>query len=114
YASYTAPISIGTVKAHGLSTGASVTIAGVNGNTAANGVWTISVVDATHFTLNGSSGNGKYVSGGTVTGGGMAFYDDETLAAAMAVLHRPLRLFNGRDDNPLLNDGLSNDGADVQ
>jgi hypothetical protein len=33
------------------------------GNTAANGDQTITVTDATHFTLNGSSGNGNYVGG---------------------------------------------------
>ena len=40
-----APIII-TSPGHGLSTGMSVTVAGVLGNTAANGVFTITVVDA--------------------------------------------------------------------
>ena len=105
YASYSAPISIGTAKAHGLSTGASVVITGVKGNTAANGTWTITVTDATHFTLDGSSGSGDYTSGGAIFGGGMGFYDDETMAAAMTVLGRPLHVFNRRDEDPGVNGG---------
>lgn len=75
YASWTSPISIGTVAAHGFVTGQSVIVAGVLGCTAANGTWPIVVVDTTHFTLTGSSGNAAYTSGGTASGGGMAFYD---------------------------------------
>lgn len=63
-ASNASPIQI-TSAAHGRSTGDSVTITGVGGNTAANGSWSITVVDANNFTLNGSTGNGAYTSGGT-------------------------------------------------
>ena len=47
-----------------------VRIRGVKGNTAANGssptgFWTITVVDSTHFSLDGSAGNGAYTGGGT-------------------------------------------------
>jgi hypothetical protein len=63
-ASNATPIVV-TSAAHGLSTGTRVTIAGVTGNTAANGTWTITVLDANTFSLNGSTGNGAYVSGGT-------------------------------------------------
>lgn len=58
------PISV-TSSAHGLTTGTNVTITGVTGNTAANGTFVVTVVDANTFTLNGSTGNGNYVSGGT-------------------------------------------------
>jgi hypothetical protein len=79
YASWTAPITIGTVSPHGFSTGQRAILAGIKGNTAANGGWPITVTDATHFTLNGSSGNGNYVAGtGTCSGGGMAYYDAYT------------------------------------
>lgn len=63
------PISVSST-AHGLTTGTTVTITGVTGNTAANGIFVVTVVDANTFTLNGSTGNGSYVSGGTwnVTG----------------------------------------------
>lgn len=59
------PIVI-TATAHGLATGDEVFIAAVGGNTAANGKFTITKVDANSFSLNGSSGNAAYTSGGTV------------------------------------------------
>lgn len=63
------PIVI-TSAAHGLSTGTQVTITGVGGNTAANGTFTVTKIDASTFSLNGSTGNAGYTSGGTwnVTG----------------------------------------------
>lgn len=67
-ASNAAPIQI-TATGHGLATGASVTITGVAGNTAANGSWSVTVLTANTFTLNGSTGNGAYISGGTVATG---------------------------------------------
>ena len=48
-------------------TGDIVQISGVLGDTAANGTFTITVIDATHFTLNSTKGNGAYAGGGTVT-----------------------------------------------
>lgn len=60
------PIQI-TIANHGLSTGETVVIASVGGNTAANGTWAITVTGANTFTLNGSTGNGAYTSGGTAT-----------------------------------------------
>ncbi len=64
-AANTTPIQIETASAHGYTTGDSVNISGVPGNNAANGDWQLSVVDATHFTLDGSSGNGDFVNTGT-------------------------------------------------
>ncbi len=61
------PIVITTSTTHGLATGAKVQISGVAGNTAANGTFTITVVDTTHFSLNGSTGNAAYTGGGTWT-----------------------------------------------
>lgn len=68
-ASNEAPIII-TSAAHGLTTGARVTITGVLGNTAANGTFTVTRIDANTYSLDSSSGNGAYTSGGTwnVTG----------------------------------------------
>jgi hypothetical protein len=37
--------------------------------------------------------------------GGMAYYDSETAGAAQAALGRPLALFRGANDNPLINNG---------
>jgi hypothetical protein len=106
YAAYTSPISIGLANPHGLSTGDRVVVSGVQGMTSANGTWTITVSDDTHFTLNGSSANGDWVIGsGTVSGGSMGFYDPVTAAAANAALGRPLYKFTCQDDDPTVNDG---------
>jgi hypothetical protein len=59
------PIAI-TVTGHGYSTGDTVVVTGVVGNTAANGTWEITVTDANTFTLDGSAGNGNRTAGGTV------------------------------------------------
>jgi hypothetical protein len=63
-ASNARPIAITSVNPHGLATGDQVVISGVEGNTAANGVFTITNVNANKFSLNGSQGNGSYTSGG--------------------------------------------------
>ena len=61
------PITITTHTAHGLSTGQYVQIADVAGNTAANGVWEITVLSTTTFQLLGSTGNDSWMtSTGTV------------------------------------------------
>lgn len=60
------PIAITSSASHGMSTGDKVAILKVLGNTATNGTWTITVTDSTHFTLNGSTGNGAYTSGGFI------------------------------------------------
>ena len=59
------PISI-TCNSHGYSTGDTVVVTGVVGNTAANGTWEITVTDANTFTLDNSAGNGNRTSGGAV------------------------------------------------
>lgn len=59
------PIEITTGAAHQLATGSVLVISGVNGNTAANGTFTITVTAANKYTLNSSVGNGAYTSGGT-------------------------------------------------
>ncbi len=58
------PIVI-TSATHGLSTGTRVTVASVGGNTAANGTWIVTRLDANTFSLDTSVGNGAYTSGGT-------------------------------------------------
>ncbi len=60
------PIQI-TANAHGFTTGQEVRISGVLGNTAANGDWIVTVIDANNFTLDSSVGNGAYTSGGKVS-----------------------------------------------
>lgn len=56
------PIVITSVG-HGLRNGTKVFISGVGGNTQANGVYTISVLSADTFALNGSTGNAAYAAG---------------------------------------------------
>ena len=63
-ASNAAPIVISSAS-HGLSTGDAISVSGVAGNTAANGVFTITKVDDNSFSLNGATGNAAYTSGGT-------------------------------------------------
>ena len=62
------PIVITTTAAHGLTSGESVYIQGVGGNTAANGTFIITSLTTTTFSLNSSVGNGAYTSGGYVGG----------------------------------------------
>jgi hypothetical protein len=57
------PIQITTSTNHGFSNNDRVQISLVQGNTAANGIWTITFVDASNFKLNGSIGNGVFVAG---------------------------------------------------
>jgi hypothetical protein len=51
---------------HGRSTSDEVVIRGAAGNTAANGLHTITYVDANHYSLDGTTGSGTYTSGGRV------------------------------------------------
>ncbi|MBV9307677.1 MAG: hypothetical protein JOZ45_16140 [Acidobacteriaceae bacterium] len=105
YCAYTDPISIGVAQPHGMNTGDRVVITGVGGCTAANGTWTITKTDDTHFTIPVSA-NGAWVVGtGQVRGGSMAYYDPVTTAAAQAALGRPLFKFTCQDDDPTVNGG---------
>jgi hypothetical protein len=67
-ASNTSPISITTSTAHNYTTGTQVFIAGVEGNTAANGQWFITVTGGDTFTLDGSTGNGGWTAGSGLVG----------------------------------------------
>lgn len=64
------PIVVGFTSPHNLATGATYALEGIcnsvltGGNNAANGVWTMTVVDPSHVSLDGSVGNGTYVGGG--------------------------------------------------
>ncbi len=63
------PIVITTSAAHGYTIGdpnLRVSITGVVGNTAANGLWDITPITTTTFSLNYSTGNGAWSSGGAV------------------------------------------------
>jgi hypothetical protein len=47
--------------------GEQVKIAGAAGNTAANGTWAVTGIDLISFSLDGSTGNGSYSGGATIT-----------------------------------------------
>ena len=68
------PIVI-TADEHRYTTGTRVTITGVLGNTAANGTWIVTRIDADTFSLTGSTGNGDYTSGGTSNVTGLYEYE---------------------------------------
>ncbi|MBW2637241.1 MAG: hypothetical protein JRC86_06935, partial [Deltaproteobacteria bacterium] len=53
-----------TSAAHGYTDDAIITISGITGNTAANGVWKVASAATDTFELYGSTGDGAYVSGG--------------------------------------------------
>jgi hypothetical protein len=61
----TAPLEVTTATAHGMLTGDEVDIFGVQGAVGANGSWIVTVIDATHYTLNGSSATAAYTTGGS-------------------------------------------------
>jgi hypothetical protein len=62
-AANTTPISI-TCTAHGYSTGDTVVITSISGNTNAIGTWEITVTGTNTFTLDGSTGNGSFSGAG--------------------------------------------------
>jgi hypothetical protein len=92
--------------AHGLSTGDRIVITGVNGCTAANGTFAITVLDDQTFTIPATSNGAWTPFTGTARGGSMAYYDAVTTAAAQAQLGRPLYNFTCQDDDPTINSGV--------
>lgn len=81
------PMLITTAVAHGLQVGASVVIAGVLGNTDANGTWTVlTVPSSTTFTISQTSGgNGAYTSGGVITTGTFGVISDATATTPIVI-----------------------------
>jgi hypothetical protein len=61
------PIVVTTSVAHGIADVTYATVAGVGGNTAANGTWVVERVTNTTLKLRNSVGNGAYTSGGSLT-----------------------------------------------
>ena len=61
-ASNATPIAITTSTPHNLITNQFIGVYNVNGNTAANGGWNVTVTSPTSFNLNGSVGNGAFSS----------------------------------------------------
>ena len=65
-ASNTSPIVVNVASTAGITVNSTVTVSGVNGNLAANGVWVVSAVNPTQVTLLASTGNGTYSGGGSL------------------------------------------------
>lgn len=74
-----------TTGTHGYVNGDQVSISGVLGNTATNGVFYISNVTGTTFELDGSVGSGAYTSGGISVDLSDDFLDDIPAGARVAV-----------------------------
>jgi hypothetical protein len=88
-ATNTSPIVV-TSTGHGLSTGNHINITGVTGNTAANGNFFVTAIDSNTFSLNGSTGNGAYVSGGEwtyVDGVNPSYKPDAGLPGGQGYIH---------------------------
>jgi len=65
-ASNASPIVLGFDSAiSSITTGDTVEVTGVAGNTAANGIWTVGATTSNTIALVGSTGNGAYTSGGS-------------------------------------------------
>lgn len=74
-ATFATPIEITTAFPHGLLTGNIATAAGILGNIAANGTWTITKTSDSTFTLDGSAGIAVYTGGGQISGGDLGQVD---------------------------------------
>lgn len=76
-ATFATPIQITTSIAHGLGIGqtANAIITSVLGNTAANGVWTVTSTGTNTLTLGGSAGNASYTGGGVLELGDLGTID---------------------------------------
>jgi membrane protease YdiL (CAAX protease family) len=72
-ATNTTPIEVTTSGDHGFTTGDTVVVEDVEGNTAANGSWTVTVRSDTMLVLDGSEGSGAYAGGGTVAPGDLLY-----------------------------------------
>jgi hypothetical protein len=102
-------IVLSAAPATPLDTGDKIVIHDAAGTPTANGRWTITVVDATHFTLQGSTFAGSY------TGGGSAFLSSTTLRTGIAFFFSGGQFFGsqnvvfGWDRGVVFGDG--NDGS---
>jgi hypothetical protein len=84
------PIVITTAQKNTLHTGDQVIIKGVKGNSAANGTFTITVLNDTSFSLNGTTSNGSYLGGGTwsLVGSGIS-YTEASAPLALSPAFQP-------------------------
>jgi hypothetical protein len=83
------PIQVTLSEPIDFNTGDSITLFGILGNTAANGTFTVTKVDKHTFTLDGTTGNGAYLSGGWAGPFDMwsPAYDEITPTIAQVIVH---------------------------
>ena len=77
------PIVLTVPSTAGITSGMVVKSSGIVGNTAANGLFAVTLIDGTDLALNGSVGNGAYVSGGNVEAGDLGLVDSVIQSAAV-------------------------------
>lgn len=109
------PIAITTTNPHGRATGDIVFIAGVGGNTNANGAWPITVTGGSTYTLDGSAGNAGYTSGGNEYTPTLANFTADTQgtasdASAHTVNHAVTSLIGVSVDNYAAWNGTDTEG----
>ena len=88
-ATNTSPVEITTDGEHGFATGDPVMVRDVEGNTGANGTWTVTVRSETTLVLDGSEGSGRYTGGGTVAAGDLLYRWSTVIGGARAVRDHP-------------------------
>lgn len=91
-----------TATAHGFSTGNSITISAVAGTTEANGTWTITVISANTFDLQGSTFTNAYVSGGHCVNNSVTWVE----------IHDPADTDRRDPEKNVLADGIDNPSID--
>jgi hypothetical protein len=101
-------LEIATNNDHGFASGDRVVIAGTR---VLDGTRTVTphATDPKRFTVSGAANPGTWTGAGQVRGGSMAYYDDDTKAAANSYFGRALAKFTCQDDDP---DSI-NGGADA-
>jgi hypothetical protein len=89
------PIVI-TQNNHGFVTNDQIEIDGCLGNTAANGIWTVTRINGNSYSLNSSSGNGTWTSGGNSHYISNVLLNTDTFAEKLAriYIHKSNGVFN--------------------
>ena len=97
-------VRLGFAAPHGLAAGDPVRVMNCKSIPSINGTWAVvDVPDATHVDISAPYGGGTWAGDGIVSGGSMAYYDAETVAAASSSLGRALAHFGFPDDDPSVN-----------
>ncbi len=77
------PIVLTVGSTSGITTGMTGIVSGVQGNAAANGYFSLTFVDGTHVSLDGTTGSGAYTSGGNLEAGDLGLVDSVIQAYAV-------------------------------